>query len=381
MNISNFQQCSNCGACYNICPKGAISVNENGVFYTPMVNYDLCINCSLCVGVCPVNQIFEGNHPIYACGGWHKESQVVLNSSSGGVFYGIAQHVLSKGGVVFAAIYSGDGKKVEVASSDDMPLGQMLRSKYVESLVGFSFQKIKIELEKERLVLFCGTPCQVAGIHLYLGKEYDRLITCDFACGGLPSHAIYREHLNELEKRYRSTIQTVDFRPKTHGWKRYALRVKFKNGKEYLRLGTEDPYLRSFLQGKLTVREYCMDCKFPECHVSDITIADFWLYEKYSNLKHEDGISLVLCNTPKGKRAIDSIGEAYVLSEIEVDQASYNNHIKISEEKKERRIAFLNEYEKSGFKGACEAFLPNSTEKKLKNLVIRKLFRKRRNQQ
>lgn len=377
MNILDLQQCSNCGACYNICPKGAISVNEDGVFYTPTVDCNLCIDCSLCARVCPVNQKLEGYQPIYACAGWHKDNGVVLDSSSGGVFYGIAQNILSEGGVVFAAVYSDDYKTVRFASSDEMPLDKMLKSKYVESLVGLSFQKIKKELETGRPVLFCGTPCQVAGLHSYLGTVYDHLIMCDFACGGLPSHTIYREYISEVENKYHSTAQYVDFRPKTHGWKRYALQIKFENGKEYLRLGTEDPYLRSFLYGKYTVRDYCMDCKFPECHVSDITIADFWLHEKLSSLKNEDGISLILCNTPKGKQVIDHLCDQYLISELDVKKASYNNCVQVSEQKKANRAAFLRRYEEKGFMSAYRKFLPSSFEQNARNWVIRKFYRKR----
>ena len=32
-NISDFSKCSNCGACYNICPVQAIDVNQEDVFY------------------------------------------------------------------------------------------------------------------------------------------------------------------------------------------------------------------------------------------------------------------------------------------------------------------------------------------------------------
>jgi coenzyme F420-reducing hydrogenase beta subunit len=377
MNISNFQQCSNCGACYNICPKGAISVKEDGLFYTPMVDHELCVDCSLCSRVCPVNGESEGNQPIYACAGWHKEKEVVLGSSSGGVFYGLAQRIISDGGVVFAAIYSKDCKTVEVASSDDVPLNRMLKSKYVESLVGLSFQKIKKELEAGRNVLFCGTPCQVAGLQSYLCKTYNNLITCDFACGGLPSHKIYRDHLYEIESKYRSTVRSVDFRPKTHGWKRYALRIGLTNGKEYLRLATEDPYLGSFLYGKYTVRDYCMDCKFPEYHASDLTIADFWLHEKLSSLKRAEGISLILCNTPKGKQLIDAIGDQYIFSELDVKEAAYNNRLQIaSEPKKAKRVAFLRDYEKNGLRLAYERFFPCSLAQSSKNWMIRKLFRK-----
>ena len=128
MNISDFKQCANCGACYNICPKNAIFVKEEGLFYTPTVNSDLCVGCSLCTCVCPVNQELKVHEPIFAYGGWNKNEGIVLNSSSGGVFYGIANRVMSKGGVVFAAVYSNDFKRVEFASSDDMPIEKMLKS-------------------------------------------------------------------------------------------------------------------------------------------------------------------------------------------------------------------------------------------------------------
>ena len=379
MNISVFTQCANCGACYNVCPKNAIKVNGDGLFYVPTVVEEDCIDCSLCVSVCPVNQELQENLPKTAYAGWHKDHGVVLDSSSGGVFYGLAQSVLTKGGVVFAAVYADNCKTVCIASSDDVSLRDMMKSKYVESLVGQSFRRIKDELQSNREVLFCGTPCQVAGLHRYLGKKYDSLITCDFVCGGLPSHAIYQRHIAALEKQYCSQAEKVDFRPKTHGWKRYALQIAFKNGKEYVRLGTEDPYLKSFIHGQFTVREYCMDCKFPECHLSDITIADFWLHEKYTSLRNEDGISLVVCNTEKGDEAVRSMQDRYAFSAIRPEEATYNHHLRVSESKKAQRQAFLKEYERRGLSSACNTFLPVSFKAKVKNLMVRKLFRKRRN--
>lgn len=378
MNISVFQKCSNCGACYNICPKGAISINDEGTFYLPMVNETLCIDCSLCTNICPVNQKSKVNEPRYACAGWHKNHRIVFDSSSGGVFYGIAHKIISNGGVVFAAIYSNDYQTVNITSTDEISLEKMLKSKYVESLVGLSYQRIKFELEMGRLVLFCGTPCQVAGLSNYLGRVYDSLLTCDFVCGGLPSHKMYQEYLSYLQSKYNSKVKKVDFRPKTHGWKRYAFKVNFENGKEYLRLGTEDPYLKSFLYGKYTVRDYCLECKFAESHASDITIADFWLYEKFSSLRNENGISLVLCNTPKGINAIDSLKEEYYISDINVENASYNKQMKVSQEKIRKHNLFINYYEHYGFISAYKKFLPDTFKSKLKNLLIRKFLRKRR---
>lgn len=378
MNIAEFNRCANCGACVNICPCDAITVEADGLFYAPKVDTSVCVDCSRCVQVCPVNQVFEGKKPMSAFAGWHKEKQIVLASSSGGVFYGLAQSVISKGGVVFSAVYSDDCKTIRFASSDDVPLESMMKSKYVESLVGLSFRRIRGALEAGRKVLFCGTPCQCAGLDRFLGREYDSLLICDFVCGGLPSHKIYQAYLNDLEDKYSSAVQSVDFRPKTYGWKRYALRIRFANGKERIRLGTEDPYLSSFLHGKYTVRDYCLDCKFPVCHASDLTIADFWLHEKLSDLRQKNGISLILCNTTKGKRALDSICGQYELTELDVEAASYNNHVQVSEKRKQNHDAFLECYHHNGLEAAFKTFSPATIQSKTKDWIVRTLSRKRR---
>ena len=376
MNIAEFTRCSNCGACYNVCPKDAISVISKGLFYKPEVNPDSCVDCSMCVKICPVNNHIEGKTPLYALAGWHYDKHVVLSSSSGGVFYGIAQHVIDNGGAVFSAVYSDSCETVVFASSDEFPIEKMLKSKYVESNVGRSFRDIKCTLESGRMVLFCGTPCQVAGLSQYLGKAYDGLITCDFACGGLPSHQIYQEHLKSLEKRYRAEVKVVDFRPKTHGWKRHALKISFSDGKNYVRLGTEDEYMKSFLYGKYTVRDECLECKFSDCHLSDITIADFWLHEQISTLRNDKGISLILCNTEIGRRILNSIEEKYIFSEIDVDKASYNNKkTQISDYRRQKHNDFLALYREKGLALACRKFIPTSLTDRVKNYFVRILFR------
>ena len=379
MNIADFNKCSNCGACYNICPKGAISVNSAGVFYDPKVNPELCVECGLCAKVCPVNTHFEKKVPIYACAGWHNDEKIVLNSSSGGMFWGLAQQIISEGGVVFGAVYSDDCKTVEFASSDDVPLYKMQKSKYVESTIGNAFRKIKREIEAGRKVLFCGTPCQAAGIAQFLGKSYDNLIICDFACGGLPSHQMYQKHLNGLEKKYRSEVQAVDFRPKTHGWKRYAIRIDFKNGKVYNRLGIEDDYLKSFLNGRYSVRDYCLECKFSDCHTADITIADFWRHDKLSALQNKDGISLILCNSEKGMRTIESLGNQFLFSKLDVEKAAYNyKKTDTSDIKLKKHADFLALYQETDLQTASRRFVPISFAKKIRYCIVRTICRRRK---
>ena len=378
MNISSFQKCANCGACSNICPTGAITVEENGLFYQPIVDEDKCIDCGLCSRRCPLNGSTDSFAPIYACAGWHKSEQVVKQSSSGGVFHGLAQYVIHKGGLVFGASFSEDFRKVQFVSSDEADIAQLRKSKYTESLTGTTFKQVKAALSAGRAVLFCGTPCQISGLYAFLGNRPEGLVSCDFACGGLPSHKIYQDYLRNLEKKYGAEVSSVDFRPKTHGWRRYAMLIKFKNHRIYNRLGVEDPFLKSFLYGKYTVRKDCLDCKFSDHHASDITIADFWLNTKFSGPDHPNGVSLVLCNTMTGKQTIGEIRDQYEFWDMPTEKVSYNHKpTETAPEGYEKREAFLRIYEEKGLEAACKVYLPDSIKTRGKNYLRRILHKSR----
>lgn len=64
-------------------------------------------------------------------------------------------------------------------------------SKYVQSYMGTVYRTVEQRLRDNRYVLFSGTPCQVAGLKAFLGKTYDRLLTVDIICHGVPSSAIF----------------------------------------------------------------------------------------------------------------------------------------------------------------------------------------------
>ncbi len=378
MNISSFQKCANCGACVSLCPCGAITVVQDGAFYKPQVDENRCTNCGICSSRCPQNTETEKYVPIYACAGWHKSNDVVMNSSSGGVFHGLAEDIIGRGGVVFGAAYTDDLREVRFTSSDEAAISELRKSKYVESLVGSSFIQVDAALKAGRTVLFCGTPCQVAGLYAFLGERPEGLLTCDFACGGLPSHRLYGDYLSGLERKYGAEVVSVDFRPKTYGWRRYAVKIKFQNGKIYDRLGVEDPYLRSFLYGKYTVRNDCLDCKFSDHHSADLTIADFWLNTKLSGPDNPNGVSLILCNTASGTKALENICEQYELNDVPLSEASYNHKkTETTAEERVRHDDFIDLSLKNGLEYACKKYLPVSVKSRLKNYLRRALLKTR----
>lgn len=351
MNISDFHDCANCGACESVCPVNAIFDDpDGGLFYRPAVDMELCIDCGKCREVCPVNRDLSKISPICAFSAIHKDRTVVAASSSGGVFSALADQVISSGGVVFGAVYSADCRKVIFASSDDTNLDSLRRSKYTESVTGDVFPKIARQLELGRRVLFCGAPCQVAGLLSYLDKDCPNLLTCDFICGGFASHRLYQDYLDSLEQRYHSKVVSVNFRPKTYGWREYTIEIGFENGKKYLKQASLDPYFSAFLHRQYSIRDYCVKCKFSESHPADIVLADFWRTVQITGKEDDDtGISLVIGQTPKGKEAIETLDCQMCLSGIPLEKAVYNFKSRMpSAEYIRNRELFLSEAQRDG---------------------------------
>ena len=170
LNIKD--KCTGCGACVSICPKAALTIDYNDEgFYYPHLKQDLCIDCKSCEKVCHVLNIKIPEQPprqyaAYMCKSHNKE--LIRKSSSGGMFSTLASHVLKQGGVVYGARYNYDIERLEHCSTDNCSLDELRKSKYIESYTGDIFKKVGENLRKGRMVLFCGTPCQIAGLTSYL---------------------------------------------------------------------------------------------------------------------------------------------------------------------------------------------------------------------
>lgn len=366
-NILSFEKCSGCSACCNVCPTDAISVSSDEQFFSLSVDEDKCVACGRCQHVCPVNEPMTVQTVKRAYGAAHNDENILSSSSSGGAFSALAKNVMARGGVVYGAAYTDDFRTVKMCSSEDVSLDELRRSKYVESNVGYSFRQVKEALDCGREVLYSGAPCQIAGLKRYLGKEYDGLLTCDFSCGGMPSHKLYNEYLDMVEKILKSPVSEVNFRPKTYGWQCHAIKIKGENGKVYSRPAMADPYFDAFISKHLTIRDYCLECEFADNHYADIILADFWKYRTISKIRNYNGISLIIANSEKGVKAVEALSEQMALTVLDVEKASYNLRGKcFSEKEREARIEFLNRCERDGFAVAVK-------DNKLRNAMVFRL--------
>ncbi|MBE6692262.1 MAG: 4Fe-4S dicluster domain-containing protein [Ruminococcaceae bacterium] len=298
-------KCTGCGACYNKCPVKAIKMLPNSEgFLFPNVDSEKCIDCGLCLKSCPAVSPSYENNTNPSCYAVMGSDELRSKSTSGGVFTMVAEHIISNGGVVCGAAYTDDFYGVEHIFVENVnELAKLRGSKYVQSDIGDTYLKTKEFLEQGRSVLYVGTPCQIAGLNAFLGKEYDNLYTMDLLCHGAPSASVYKKFITEREEEFGAKATRVAFRDKSvAGWT-HCIKIEFANGTEYKKTRDECVYLRAFLK-LLTVRKSCGTCPFAKLpRQGDITVADFWgIGRLKEELNDNKGTSLVLFNNNKAEK-------------------------------------------------------------------------------
>jgi len=58
-----------------------------------------------------------------------------------------------------------------------------------------------------------------------------KLLAIDFICHGVPSNKNFTDYKHFLERKEKSKLVCVDFRPKTKGWRTPNILLKFENHK------------------------------------------------------------------------------------------------------------------------------------------------------
>ena len=321
IDIKDKKECCGCSACASICPKHCIAMKEDfeGFLY-PQVDEKTCINCGLCEKVCNELHPYDTREPLQVFAAINKNEEIRLKSSSGGIFYILAEKTIREGGVVFGARFDENWQVVIDYAEDMKGVEAFMGSKYVQARIDKAYIDAKRFLTEDRQVLFSGTPCQVAGLHKYLRKSYSKLLTVDFVCHGTPSPKVWGMYLNEVIKRIRS-INNVEFRNKENGWKKFSFKLKYNENAKTLSLFSsffENHYMKAFLKD-IILRPSCYACKAKGCSsLSDVTIADFWGIETlFPEMDDDKGTGLVFVNSVRGKNAID-------FTQLNVSETNYD---------------------------------------------------------
>ena len=352
--------CCGCGACMNICKIHAIEMkpDENGFLY-PKIDFEKCINCGQCKNVCLYQNSVQNksNKETYAAA---TISTDPMTSASGGIFAGLAKTILQSNGIVYGCAMIHEHGKLfprHIAIADEKDLELLQGSKYVQSDMGLIYQDVKKNLINQRLVMFSGTPCQVAGLKGFLGKEYGNLFTIDIICHGVPSVQMFQDYIKYVEQKKNKKVIEYKFRDKKNGWKLLGKMVlEDSNGdlEECFFEPEESSYYQLFLDG-YNYRENCYSCPFAcDNRQGNITIGDYWcidlvcpemLIQNNGVFDENKGISCLIVNDEHGKKMLDVYGDGIqkVLSTYE-NVAKYNAQLNHPVTLRPERVEIMSKY-------------------------------------
>ena len=350
------EQCYGCEACASICQYGAITmkIGDSG-FYGPELNPKLCVECGACESICPL-QNCEMNNRMQWAYLFVNANQYERNlSSSGGFFKCAANFVLENGGIIYGAAFADDFSVEHVRCEEKDILFPLLGSKYVQSRIGDTFVQAARDLEQGRTVLFSGTSCQIAGLKNYLGRDYENLYTIDLICHGTPSPGAWKSYLEDYHGD--ETIRYIDFRYKVNGWWEWGLRLQYAHEEYFAKTrGTQDPYMRAFLQG-ISLNEPCYSCKFRSGkRVSDFYIGDAWNINRIrGHMDDNRGITTVIINSDKGHSLFEQLKKGNICFQITLEEATaFREDLFAAKEIPFQRKEFLQNLVEHGFKYAYE---------------------------
>lgn len=303
------EQCCGCHACYNICPSNAIEmIMDSEGFLYPKVSIEKCVNCGKCMKSCPGIKSPEINplDKAYAC--FAKDREEHMSSSSGGFFAILARQILKENGVICGAAFDNSMQVNHIITDSRIGLDKIKKTKYVQSIIGQVYSQIEKILKTRRIVLFSGTPCQVAGLKLFLGKEYDNLVCIDLICHGVPSPKVFTRYLSEKSENHK--IVAMTFRNKKNGVHNSILDYWLDNGEKISETYEESPYIKGFNQN-FFIRPSCFNCKYKGIkRCSDITIGDFWgIDEFHPKFSDSYGTSAVILHSEKGIQMFEKVKE------------------------------------------------------------------------
>lgn len=377
--------CYGCSACATACPKNAIEMKKDSLGYLHAeVDESKCINCGLCLKKCEVikeNVSRCDDFETDCFVAWMRDEEKIVKSSSGGIFYALAEKAIEENSYVAGAIYTDDFKGVKtIATNDIEEVKKMRGSKYFQSDKGNIFAEVKNLLDKNEKVFFSGSPCECAAIRTFLGKEYENLTTMSYICHGPSAPGVLKKYIEEIEEENASKVTFFTTRYKKDG-KHLPLYLKadFENGKQKLEEYAPSQLARIFMSG-CAMRNSCLNCKFKSLPpFSDIYVGDaggkYYPVDKYNS----SGASCVFVSSEKGKKALENIKDRIYVVDADKDKMiqSRNNILFASKAPTYKKAEeFRKNFEEIGVQKTADKMFPRPSKKKLMTGKIKAVIKR-----
>lgn len=382
VNCVEENQCVGCKACEAICPVSAIKMEKSDEgFEYPAILDELCINCGKCVAFCPALQSCAQNinpvKKIYAARCLQEE--VLLKSSSGGIFGVLSEHCIEQKGVVYGVAFDENYCVEYVRGETYTDINRMRGSKYVDAFMPEDLIQIFLsDVGGGRQILFSGTSCQIAGMKAVCEERKlkdDNIIWVDFfECSGKVSRLLWEGECQIYKKS--GILEAVSFRDKTNGWKAFSM-YQCISGK-----GFHTDFLLSrwskFLGSAFSRRLPCLNCQYSggRCG-ADISIGDFWnrsglritMPKKWKDNK---GLSIVQVNTDKGAALFYDVEDCMDYMEVQHSDNSKKGNKRVIDY--EGRKQFWDVFNRHGYEELCNQYANVTWKEKILLGKIRPLL-------
>jgi len=359
--LADRSACTGCGACADACAHGAVGMREDADgFAFPAIDVGRCVACGACSRVCPaLNRPPRADAAGVAFfAAQLRETSELDRVSSGGAFWALAQRILADGGVVYGSCLESVTRVGHRRAESVDEARALRRSKYLPSDMSGVYRRIRADVRGGRVVLFCGTGCQVAAVRTFVGAEAGGLVTCEVVCHGIPSMRAWRTFLAELEVRENARVAEVVFRDKSRGWRTNQYRIALEDGRELKEPSVCHPFHLGYLLG-LFYRRSCGRCAYAGLpRIADLTLADFWKYSgRAFGPTIDRGVSLVLANTPRGRALLEASSAWLAVEPVSSAEALAScRNLSCSPHENPNREGFLATLRKRGYRAAARRY-------------------------
>lgn len=316
-DVRRWRMCVGCGICAPLCPENNVvlkNIENQGI--RPIVSVDNCKECSGCIKACPgigVEKIAKDDQihipelkkgwgdVIEVWEGYAADNQIRFNGSSGGLATALAifaKEHYSLSGVLHVGMDPKEPWKNKTYYDEEIDsIKEHTGSRYSPASPCEGILQIE---NAEKQSAFIGKPCDVAAIYkarsIRTALNQKLFVTIGIFCAGTPST---KGTIDLLKKHDVDLNRISQLRYRGLGWPGNFTAVYGDSNKEAVSM----PYMTAwnFVNAYRPFR--CYLCPDGTSELADIACGDPWYREEKFD---EEGFSLVLVRTKRGKEIIDA---------------------------------------------------------------------------